>query len=185
MKKWKWGNTKTRPVFWCKVYLKAPYYKEETCHCYSNDFHPSSCCSCTPQHDRLKMKELCIWVALTQLSGEKLISGLTWFSVKWNSKAHQRKKIWIIGYPLHIKEGRSETIGHSCSYLGWESVWRVSKGGTLKSHRKKKELSDQVSNKMANHTACERDTRMWKAVAEGCSQNHSWSLWDLDRENRY
>lgn len=32
-----------RSVFSCKV------YKEVSCHCHSNDFHPGPCC---PQHDR-------------------------------------------------------------------------------------------------------------------------------------
>lgn len=111
-KKRKWENTETRPVFLWNVYLKAPYYKEVTCHCYSNDFHLSSCCSCTPQHDRLKMKEPCSWAALSQLSGEKLISGLTRTSVKWDLKAYQRiehTNYWIFTtyWRRDVKDHRS------------------------------------------------------------------------------
>lgn len=88
----------------------------------------------------------------------------------------------MIGYPLYIEKGRKKAIGHPCSYLGQENVWSVNNEGALKSHRKKQELSHQVSNKLAqierqylpsNHTSCERDTRTWIATAEGYSQNHS------------
>lgn len=140
------------------------------------------------------MRESCSWTALSQLSGEKLISGLIWFIYKVGMEGISENKTWIIWYPLHTEEVKPETTGHPCSYLGWESVWRVSNECALGSHRKKQEQSHQVSNKAAqterpytpsNHTDCERDTEMWKEIAEGCSQNHSWPLWDLDREHRY
>lgn len=119
------------------------------------------------------MRESCSWTALSQLSGEKLISGLIWFIYKVGMEGISENKTWIIWYPLHTEEVKPETTGHPCSYLGWESVWRVSNECALGSHRKKQEQSHQVSNKAAqterpytpsNHTDCERGTEMWKKL---------------------